>query len=86
MSGKIPAAIHISPEAFDGGMLAKLSNGDLMLVDGVNGWLDVLIEGIAERVAQTVDLDANQVGTGRELFAHFRRAVGSADAGASVFG
>jgi phosphogluconate dehydratase len=84
-SGKIPAAIHVSPEALDGGAIAKLRDGDLILVDGQNGVLDILTPGVLDRPAVSVDLSCNEAGLGRELFASFRRAVGSADAGASIF-
>ncbi len=84
-SGKIPAAIHVSPEALDGGAIAKLRDGDLILVDGREGVLDILTPGVLDRPAVSVDLSGNEAGLGRELFASFRRAVGSADTGASIF-
>jgi phosphogluconate dehydratase len=85
-SGKVPAAIHVVPEALDGGPIARIQDGDIVRVDAVAGTLDVLSEGALDRPAAVADLSANQHGVGRDLFASFRRAVGSADTGATVFG
>ncbi len=84
-SGKIPAAIHVSPEALDGGTIAKLKDGDIVRVDAEAGVLEVLTDGVEERPAVVADLTAYQSGTGRDLFATFRNAVGSATTGASIF-
>ncbi|OED46472.1 phosphogluconate dehydratase [Rhodobacteraceae bacterium (ex Bugula neritina AB1)] len=85
-SGKIPAAIHVVPEALDGGPIARIRDGDLLRLDAVQGTLEVLTESAMERDPATADLSAYQHGTGRELFSLFRRSVASADEGASVFG
>ncbi|MDT8326777.1 MAG: phosphogluconate dehydratase [Roseovarius sp.] len=85
-SGKVPAAIHVCPEAIEGGMIARLRDGDILRVDALAGTLEVLTPGVAERPAATVDLSAHHTGTGRELFATFRQSVGAADTGASIFG
>ncbi len=85
-SGKVPAAIHVCPEAVDGGAIAKLRDGDVLRVDATTGVLDILTEGVLERDAETADLSANEVGMGRELFATFRQSVGAADTGACAFG
>ncbi|WP_170370870.1 phosphogluconate dehydratase [Ruegeria arenilitoris] len=85
-SGKVPAAIHVCPEALDGGPIAKLRDGDLLRVDAVRGQLEILTPGVLERPVATADLSAHQYGVGRDLFTTFRNAVGSADAGASIFG
>jgi phosphogluconate dehydratase len=85
-SGKVPAAIHVCPEALDGGPIAYINDGDMVRVDAVDGTLDVVVDDLLARTPAIADLDDNQWGTGRELFAPFRAAVGSADAGASVFG
>ncbi|MFQ5438991.1 MAG: phosphogluconate dehydratase [Paracoccaceae bacterium] len=85
-SGKIPAAIHVTPEALDGGPIARLQDGDLVRLDANAGTLDVLDIDALDRIPAQVDLRANRDGVGRELFAGLRRAVGSADTGASVFG
>ncbi len=82
-SGKVPSAIHVSPEALDGGPLARLRDGDLVRVDAVAGTLDVLTPGALDRPNVHPDLSANGFGVGRELFAAFRAHVGAAEAGAS---
>ncbi|MFD0909380.1 phosphogluconate dehydratase [Ruegeria arenilitoris] len=85
-SGKVPAAIHVCPEALDGGPIAKLRDGDLLRVDAVRGQLEILTPCVLDRPVATADLSAHQYGVGRDLFTTFRNAVGSADAGASIFG
>jgi phosphogluconate dehydratase len=82
-SGKVPSAIHVSPEALDGGPLARIADGDIVRVDSVAGTLDVLSPGALDRPLAQPDLSANAHGIGRELFANFRRVVGPAEAGAS---
>ena len=85
-SGKIPAAIHVSPEAARGGALARVRDGDLIRVDGVKGTLQLLVDE-AEFAARTPAIGtlSNAVGTGRELFAFMREAFSSAEQGASTF-
>ena len=85
-SGSVPAAIHVSPEALDGGPIAKLQDGDRVRVDAGAGRLEVLSDGVLDRTAARADLSGNDFGSGRELFRLFRRNVGAADTGASVFG
>ncbi len=85
-SGKVPAAIHVVPEALDGGPIAKLRDGDIVRLDAPAGVLEILTEGVLERPVVTADLSANEHGTGRDLFQAFRRNVAAADEGASVFG
>ncbi len=84
-SGKVPAAIHITPEAAAGGPLAKVRDGDMLLVDSVRGVLQAEVPEAewAAREAASADLRANHYGVGRELFAVFRNAVGGAEQGAS---
>ncbi|UIK06127.1 phosphogluconate dehydratase [Neorhizobium galegae] len=86
-SGKVPAAIHITPEACDGGPIAKIKDGDMIRLDAVAGTLEVLVDAaeFGARTPVVVDLSDNEFGMGRELFAPFRRHVGTADMGASVF-
>ena len=83
-SGKVPAAIHVAPEAATGGPLARLRDGDIVRLDAVAGTLTVLAEDFDSRAPVTADLSANEFGIGRELFAAFRRHVGPADTGAAL--
>ncbi|MFK7879551.1 phosphogluconate dehydratase [Roseobacter sp.] len=83
-SGSVPAAIHVSPEALDGGAISKLRDGDILRVDAVTGDLNILTDGVLAREPVRINLGANEFGIGRELFAQFRRSVGTADTGASV--
>jgi len=85
-SGKIPAAIHLTPEAVDGGAIAKIKNGDMVRLDAIAGTLEVLVDAaeFGARPLATANLDDNEFGMGRELFASFRRIAGPADQGASV--
>ena len=83
-SGKVPAAIHISPEAADGGPLARVRDGDLVRLDAVQGTLTCLAEGFEERAPAEHDPSRSAEGLGRELFAAFRRHVGPATEGAAV--
>ena len=83
-SGKVPAAIHISPEAAVGGPLARLRDGDLIRLDAEAGTLEVLAPDFDTRTPVTADLSTNRHGTGRELFETFRRMVGPATDGAAV--
>ncbi|MCA1186055.1 MULTISPECIES: phosphogluconate dehydratase [unclassified Saccharopolyspora] len=85
-SGKIPAAIQLTPEATAGGPLARVRDGDMVRLDAENGTLEVLV-GDDDFAAREPAPGAvtTQHGTGRELFAAFRHAVGRADQGASVF-
>ncbi len=87
-SGKVPAAIHVTPEAAAGGPLAKLRDGDIVRVDAHAGTLDVVVDAAtwAARSTDTIDLAAHHIGRGRELFAALRNAVGVADEGATIFG
>ena len=82
-SGKVPAAIHISPEAAAGGPIAKLRDGDVVRLDAVAGTLTVLAPDFDARPLATADLSANAWGLGRELFAAFRAQVGPSTEGAS---
>ncbi len=86
-SGKVPAAIHVSPEAAAGGPLAKVRDGDLIRLDATAGTLQVLV-GAAEWNARAIEplpeslRAANGLGMGRELFAGMRRNALTAEAGA----
>jgi phosphogluconate dehydratase len=86
-SGKVPAAIHVTPEAVDGGAIAKIRDGDMIRLDATAGTLEVLVDAreFAAREVVKIDLSQNEDGVGRELFAAFRRLTGRADQGASIF-
>jgi phosphogluconate dehydratase len=86
-SGKVPAAIHVTPEAADGGAIAKIRDGDLIRIDADAGTLQFLGDEreFFSRTPATEDLRPQHHGMGRELFAGFRALVGAADQGASVF-
>jgi phosphogluconate dehydratase len=86
-SGKVPAAIHASPEALIGGPLAKVRDGDLIRLDAVAGTLQALVDPTEWAAREPAVLDAavaenNGHGLGRELFAGMRRNVNSAEEGA----
>ncbi len=83
-SGKVPAAIHLHPEAAVGGPLAKLQSGDQIVLDAEQGVLAAQVEPAvwAARTPTIPDLSAHHRGLGRELFAHFRAQVTSAETGA----
>ena len=85
-SGKVPSAIHLTPEAAVGGPLARVRDGDLVTLDADAGVLELHVApyDLEARTAAVPD-DARVFGTGRELFSSFRAAVGPADQGASVF-
>ena len=82
-SGKVPAAIHVSPEAACGGPLALLQDGDVIRLDAVAGTLTALVD-LSTRTPARPDLSANGHGIGRELFETFRRNVGTSETGAAV--
>jgi len=85
-SGKVPAAIHLTPEASLGGPLAKVQDGDLITLDSGAGVLDLHVSPYDLDARDPAAADGSRVfGTGRELFQAFRNAVSPADQGASVF-
>ena len=84
-SGKVQAAIHMSPEALDEGPIAYLQNGDIVTVDAINGSINVENIKVFDRKVNHPDLSNNNFGVGRELFDIFRNNAGPAKAGASVF-
>ena len=85
-SGKVPAAIHVTPEAIDAGSIAKLREGDRIRIDAEAGTMDCIVDANewSEREAACADLADNQHGMGRDLFALFRHNATGAEAGASV--
>jgi phosphogluconate dehydratase len=88
-SGKTLAAIHVTPEALDGGPIAKLRDGDIVRVDAEEGRLEVRGSGDEEwttRTTAVIDVSGHERGMGRELFALFRDNAGTAEEGASPLG
>jgi len=87
-SGKVPAAIHVTPEVLAGGPLGLVRDGDMIRMDAEQGILEALVpaEEWAQRQPLAIDLTANHVGMGRELFAMFRTTVSAAEEGATSFG
>ena len=87
-SGKVPAAIHVTPEALEDGPIARVHDGDIVRLDGEAGTLEVLVPAgeFAVRSSASADLSEHEYGLGRELFAGFRQMAGRADHGASAFG
>jgi len=87
-SGKVPAAIHVSPECLAGGALALVRDGDLIRLDAEAGTLTALVDPTewAARRPAAVDLSGNEQGMGRELFAAARASVSTAETGAILFG
>ena len=87
-SGKVPAAIHVTPEAAAGGHMGRIRDGDLVTVDSSTGLLELHVaeDELADREPTgRAATAAEWAGTGRDLFAAFRASVGAADQGASVF-
>lgn len=83
-SGKVPAAIHVTPEAIDGGAIAKIQNGDMILVNGETGELRVFVsdEEMAARPLATQDMSESYYGMGREIFGGLRTVLTGAEQGA----
>ena len=88
-SGKVPTAIHLTPEALKGGMIAKIQDGDIIRLDAESGELTLLVDDatLAARERATVDLTQSHFAMGRELFGGMRKLVSGAEEGASfLFG
>ncbi|HTW35319.1 MAG TPA: phosphogluconate dehydratase [Rhizomicrobium sp.] len=85
-SGKVPAAIHLTPEAADGGPIARLRDGDVIRIDPGEGRLEVRVDAREFESRAPERFSQQSWGLGRELFAPFRAHVGPADKGASIFG
>jgi phosphogluconate dehydratase len=83
-SGKVLAAIQVTPEALCGGLIAKIKDGDRVRLDAVNGELSVAADDDID-AREPVIVEAPQEGMGRELFGAFRDRAGSAESGASLF-
>ncbi|HEY6773476.1 MAG TPA: phosphogluconate dehydratase [Oxalicibacterium sp.] len=87
-SGKVPAAIHVSPEVLANGPLGRVRDGDLIRLDAEGGTLQALVDEAEwqRRPQAAADLSSNMIGMGRELFAMFRATAGAAEEGAASFG
>jgi phosphogluconate dehydratase len=83
-SGKTPAAIHLTPEAADGGPIARIRDGDVITLDAEAGRLDIAVDPAAFNARETARFTQPQFGMGRELFHGFRDRVGAAEAGAAT--
>ncbi len=81
-SGKVPAAIHVVPEAHDGGLIGKIQTGDLIRVDAINGTLECLSDSVEKRPSRFKE-NSDTFGNGRELFANMRKMVCESEEGAS---
>ena len=86
-SGKVPSAIHLTPEAAQGGIVSKIETGDMIRFDINSNEISLLIdeEELVKREFKKVDLSANRYGFGRELFSAIRESVSSAEEGGSIF-
>jgi phosphogluconate dehydratase len=83
-SGKVPAAIHVTPEAIKGGILAKVQTGDMLEINTQTGAMDILVseQELAKREAKLPDVAKHQIGMGREMFAGMRSTLTGAEQGA----
>ncbi|WP_019674295.1 phosphogluconate dehydratase [Arsukibacterium perlucidum] len=83
-SGKVPAAIHVTPEAIDGGAIGRIKTGDMLLVDGNTGKLEVLVDDAEFNAREQAksDLSHNFYGMGREMFGAMRAQLSGAEQGA----
>lgn len=84
-SGKVPAAIHISPEASKGGMLNRLQTGDIVRLDAERGVIDVQLSGEALNARAQAEIQRSPQHLGRNLFSGYRSLVRVSELGASVF-
>ena len=83
-SGKVPAAIHLCPEALDGGLIAKVQTGDMLSLDAESGELSLLVseEELAKRELALFEQAKHHEGMGRELFGAMRRNLSTSNTGA----
>ena len=86
-SGKIPSAIHMAPEAANGGPIAKVRAGDILLLDTNTGEMTIKVpaDEFAARAPSPFQPNQSHIGLGREMFGGFRSAVSGAEHGASIF-
>lgn len=83
-SGKVPAAIHLTPEALKGGLIAKIQNGDMIELNTQTGHITLCVDSaeLDKREAKVTDVASHQIGMGREMFAGMRAALTGAEQGA----
>ena len=83
-SGKVPAAIHLTPEAVKGGLIAKVNSGDIIELDTETGHMTLHVDEaeLSAREARVTDVASHQVGMGREMFAGMRSTLTGAEQGA----
>ncbi|HPF22105.1 MAG TPA: phosphogluconate dehydratase [Hyphomonas sp.] len=86
-SGKVPSAIHVSPEAARGGPLARVQDGDVIVFNAETGTLDIKVDPAEFAARPPAEFRPNEssIGLGREMFSYFRQMSGTADTGASQF-
>ena len=85
-SGKVPAAIHMHPEAVLGGLIAKIKTGDKIKVDPLNGSVEVLETGVEGRTAAQQPPSKTATGLGMNMFGTMRLATSDAESGAGFLG
>jgi len=83
-SGKVPAAIHLSPECLLGGPIGKLRDGDVVRLCARTGTIDALVDAAVWDAREIPAAPTEAIGTGRELFAIMRQGVDDAERGASA--
>jgi len=83
-SGKVPAAIHLSPEALGGGPIGKVRDGDLIRLSADDGTLDALVDAAEWAARPQAATPRPHIGTGRELFAFMRHGASNAEQGGSA--
>ena len=83
-SGKVPAAIHLSPEALGGGPVSRLRDGDIVRLSAEDGTLDALVDPAEWAARVPAEQPAARIGTGRELFAFMRSGASAAEQGGSA--
>lgn len=86
-SGKVPSVIHVTPEAYNGGILSKINDGDIIMINGKTGEMNVQLdeETLQKRQSLTINLNEHRQGFGRELFNTIRKNITSAEEGADSF-
>ena len=83
-SGKVPAAIHLTPEALGGGLIAKIRDGDIVRLSAQEGLLEVMVDAAELAARAPAPVPPPEEGTGRELFAVMRAGADGAEQGASA--